>query len=332
VLDVAVIAAKGTSALPATSMDPRVVLSGAVGVTMMFAFTSFIGFESAALYGEETRNPRRSIPLATYISVTVIAVFYAFTSWVAVGAVGPGRLAGVASKQLGNLFFSLSTQYASSTLTTVMQVLLCTSLFAAVLALHNATNRYTFVLGRERVLPSWLGEVHARHGSPHRASLIQTTLNVLVVSAFAVAGLNPYLNLATTMLGLGTLGIVVLQFGAAVSVLGFFRGRPDRHWWKTVIAPLFGAIGLATAAVLLVTNFGVLTGTNDAIVTGLPWLLLVAGLGGVGYGLWMRSARPARYASLASVQLRNEPEREYYPASDSVTAEGAAGVNEIPAP
>ena len=336
VLDLAVIAHKGSSALPATSLDPRVVLSGAVGVTMMFAFTSFIGFESASLYGEETHNPRRSIPLATYISVTVIAVFYAFTSWVAVGAVGPGRLAAVASKQLGNLFFNLSTQYASSLLTNVMEVLLCTSLFAAVLALHNATNRYTFVLGRERVLPGWLGEVHARHASPHRASLIQTTLNVLVISAFAVAGLDPYLNLATTMLGLGTLGIVVLQFGAAVSVLGFFRGHPDRHWWKTVLAPLFGAIGLATAAVLLVANFGVLSGTNNPVVTRLPWLLLIVGLGGTGYGLWMRYARAARYAGLAGVQLRDKPEPEYHPVSDSVPAEDSAtadaAMNEMPAP
>ena len=66
-----------TAALPATSFNPHVVLSGAVGVAMMFAFTSFIGFESAALYGEETRNPKRSVPLATYISVVLIAVFYA---------------------------------------------------------------------------------------------------------------------------------------------------------------------------------------------------------------------------------------------------------------
>lgn len=311
-LDVAVIVSKGASALPGTSADPRVILSGAVGISMMFAFTSFIGFESAALYGEETHNPRRSVPLATYISVTVIAVFYGFTSWVAVGGVGQGRVAAVAGQQLGDLFFSLSTQYASSELTTAMKVLLCTSLFAAVLALHNATNRYTFVLGRERVLPGWLGQVHARHGSPHRASLVQTTLNVVVITAFAVAGLDPYLNLATTMLGLGTLGIVVLQFGASVSVLGFFRKRPDRHWWKTVLAPLFGAIGLAVAAVLLVDNFGLLTGTSNPVITRLPWLLLAAGLGGVAYALWMRSAHAERYAGLADVQLRNESEREYH--------------------
>ena len=88
VLDLAIIGHRGASALPVESMAPGNVFTGAIGVTMMFAFMSFIGFESAALYGEETRNPKRSVPLATYTSVIVVAVFYALTSWAAVGGVG----------------------------------------------------------------------------------------------------------------------------------------------------------------------------------------------------------------------------------------------------
>ena len=59
-----------------------------MGIGLMFAFGSFVGFESAALYGEEARNPRRSVPLATYASVLVITVFYGLTSW---GGGGRGR-------------------------------------------------------------------------------------------------------------------------------------------------------------------------------------------------------------------------------------------------
>lgn len=306
ILDVGVIAHKGSQALPLTSMTPGSVFTGAVGVTMMFAFMSFIGFESAALYGEETRNPRRSVPLATYLSVVVIAVFYALTSWVAVGGVGPHNLQSVAGQQLGNLFFALATQYVSPVLSTVMQVFLCTSLLAATLALHNASNRYTFVLGRERVLPGWLGRAHGRHHSPHRASFVQIVLNLLVIGAFAVAGLDPYTSLATTALGLGTLGIVVLQAGAAVSVIGFFARRPDRHWWRTALAPLLGAIGLGAAAVLLVANFPLLTGTDNPVINGLPWLLAAATVFGVGYALWLRAKRPARYARIARAEVRTE--------------------------
>jgi amino acid transporter len=300
VFDVAILERRGAAALPATSFAPSTVVTGGLGVALMFAFISFIGFESAALYGEETRNPRRSVPLATYFSVVVIAVFYAFTSWAAVGAIGVDNVRSVAGEQLGNLFFGLSDTYVGEVVTVAMQILLCTSLFAATLALHNAANRYMFALGRERVLPGWLGGVHPRHRSPHRASLVQTDLTVVVVAVFAVAGLDPYTNLATTMLGLGTVGIIVLQAAAALSVLAFFRNRPDRHWWRTALAPLLGLAGLVTAIVLVVANFAVMTGTTNVVVGELPVLLLVPVVVGIGYGLWMRSARPRQYAALAA--------------------------------
>ncbi|MDT0262152.1 APC family permease [Jatrophihabitans lederbergiae] len=306
VLDIAVIVSKGVHAVPIESLAPHNVFGGAVGVTMMFAFMSFIGFESAALYGEETKDPRRSIPLATYASVIVIAAFYALTSWVAVGGVGKDQLQEVAGQQLGDLFFQLSTTYVSSDLTTVMQILLCTSLLAASLALHNATNRYTFVLGRERVLPGWLGQPHPRFHSPHRAGLVQVVVSAIVVAAFAVAGLDPYTSLCTSLLGLGTLGIVVIQAAAAFSVIGFFRNRADRHWWRTLLAPLLGAAGLTTASLLLIEKFSLLTGTTNPVINALPWVLLIAAGGGVGYARWLKAGRPERYAAIAQVEIRED--------------------------
>jgi amino acid transporter len=299
-LDLAIGLDRGAAALPAASFSPDAALASGVGVAMMFGFMSFIGFESAALYGEETPNPRRSVPLATYASVMVLAIFYTITSWAAVGAIGADRVGPAAEQQLGDLFFTLSTQYLNETATTVMQVLLCTSFFAAVLAWHNATNRYMHVLGREGVLPPWTGGVHRRHGSPHRASVVQTIATVVVAAMFALAGLDPYVNLATSMLGLGTLGIIVLQGAAALSVLGFFRNRPDRHWWRTGLAPLLGLAGLTAAVVLLLANFALVTGTQSTVVNLLPWLLAVAAAGGVAYALGLRKARPERYARLAA--------------------------------
>lgn len=310
ILDIGILSNKGTEALPMASVAPGNVFTGAIGVTMMFAFMSFIGFESAALYGEEASNPKRSVPLATYASVIVISVFYALTSWLAVGAIGRDRLVEVAGTELGHLFFTLSTTFVGDTLTSAMQILLCTSLFAAALALHNAANRYMYVLGRERVLPGWLGRAHIRHHSPYRASITQSVLCVLVVGAFAVAGLDPYTNLATSVLGLGTLGIVLLQAAAAVSVIGFFRHRTSRHWWRTGLAPLLGAIALAASAVLLVDNFPILTGTTNPVVNAIPWLLVAAVVVGVGFALWLRSAHPERYAGIAADQQLAPAEQE----------------------
>lgn len=305
-LAVAILLRDGGSVLPAGSFTPHAVSGTGTGVSMMFAFISFIGIESAALYGEEARDPERSVPRATYIAVSLIALFYGFVSWVAVGAVGADRVQQVAAQDLGDLFFNLSDDYLSASLTTVMQLLLCLSLFAGLLALHNAANRYMFVLGRERVLPRALGAVHRRHAAPHRASVVQSVFNLVVAGAFAIGGLDPYLGLTTSMLGLGTLGIVVLQAFACLSVIGYFRRRRGGHWWRTGLAPVLGFLGLSVATVLVVANFDTMTGTTNPVVAALPWLLPVCAVVGLGHALRIRAAHPERYALLAGVTGRQE--------------------------
>ena len=63
------------------SFSPSAALQGAPGVALMFAVASMFGFEATAIYGEEAREPRKTVPRATYLSVAVITGFFAFTSW-----------------------------------------------------------------------------------------------------------------------------------------------------------------------------------------------------------------------------------------------------------
>jgi Amino acid permease len=44
-----------------------------MGAALMFAFACFVGFESTTLYGEEARNPERTVPRATYVAIGLIA-------------------------------------------------------------------------------------------------------------------------------------------------------------------------------------------------------------------------------------------------------------------
>ena len=271
----------------------------------MFGFASFLGFESAALYGEEAKAPHRSVPRATVIAVLVVASFYALTSWVAVGASGPERVRAQAGSHLGDLFFRLSDSYLGHPATVTMQVLLCTSLFAAWLALHNAANRYMYALGRDGLLPGgWTRAPGEGLGAPGQrgAASLQRSGRL----PFAAAGLDPYVNMSTSMLGVGTLGIILLQAVASLAVIGYFRHRGEGRW-QTVIAPALGALGLIIAAILVVSNFDVLTGTTAPVVTALPWLLLIAGGLGVALASWLRSARPDRYARLGGVSVPAPP-------------------------
>ena len=305
--DGAVLASEGFGALPTESFFPGVVFAGAPGIALGFVFQSFIGFEAAALYGEEARNPRRSVPLAIYSSVLLIGVFYCLTAWIAVGAVGAGRARAVAAEQLGGFTLALNTEYAGELATSAMSLVVVTSIFATYLALHNAASRYLFALGRETVLPAPLGVAHPRRGSPHVASLTLTCATAIVASAFAFAGLDPYIGFATTMLGMGTLGIMLLLVLAALAIIAYFRRRRDgENPWKTLVAPLIGFVGLTVTTVLFVANYSLITGTESPFVNALPLLYAPAVVGGLVYAFWLRRSRPERYARVAVASAREE--------------------------
>ena len=299
-LTAAVVARRGAAAFPLESFEPRIVFAPGLGVALMFALISFVGFEIAALYGQEARDSRRSVPVATYCSVALITVFFALVSWAGVGAVGAGKVVGAANAQFGNLYFNLSDRYLDGAVTNIMQALLCTSLFGAMLGLHTVANRYLYTLGRERVLPRAVARIHPRHASPYRASLMNTIAIAVVCSAFAAARAQPYTNLATTMLALGTVGIVGLQAAVAICVPVYFRGKPDRHWWRTFTAPVLATVGLVGTMYLLLSKFRIVTGTANPVINALPWLFVAATIVGFGTAIHISRHDSSRYRAIAA--------------------------------
>ncbi|HST80713.1 MAG TPA: amino acid permease [Kineosporiaceae bacterium] len=304
VFDLAVIGKHGAQALPAVSFTTEQTFSGSIGIALMFAFTSFVGFESAALYGEETKDPERSIPRATYIALTSIGVFYVLTTWIIIGAAGGANAPALAKEQLGELVFNLIQANGGIVLHDLAAVLFCTSVLASVLALHNAASRYLFALGREQVVPRRLGSYHAQHQSPHLGSLTISALTAITTLIMAVSGADPYTVFATSFVGLGTLGIILLQAVTALAVVVFFWRRSDRDLWRCVIAPSIGFVGLTAGFVLAVLHYSTLTGSSNALVNAVPALLLVAVVAGVVVALRLRRDRPAIYAGLAGSELR----------------------------
>jgi amino acid transporter len=313
-LDVGILARDGADALPVASFTPHEVFGSGFGVSVMFAFLSFIGFESAALYGKEAKDPRRSVPRATYVAVVLIAVFYALTSWVAVGAVGAGSVRRTATEQMGDLFFVLGGRYLGDFGATLLQILLCTSLFAALAALHNASNRYAQVLADDGLLPGRLGTrlrtapattsgggTSGSYEPPRRASGAQAALSAVALVVFAVAGLDPYTSMTTSMLGVGTLGIVLLQALAALSVIALCVRGADHGLWQGILAPSLGFAGLAATFWLAVQHFDLLTGTSSGLVAALPWLLVP--VAGTGLALGLRQQRTARARSLPTADV-----------------------------
>jgi amino acid transporter len=332
VFDVSAVGQRGAAALPAVSFDPAVVFSGSIGISLMFTFVSFVGFESAALYGEETRNPERSIPRALFITLISTGVFYIVTTWIIVGVAGGSAAPTLAARQLGDLVFTEIKDVGGVALYNLAAVLLCTSVLASMLALHNAASRYLFALGTERVLPRRLGDYHPRHLSPHIGSLAITAVTAVVIVVFAVAGADPYTVVASSLVGLGTLGIIASQAVTALAVVVFFWRRHDRDVWRSVVAPAVGFVGLSAGVVLAAVHYDALSGSHNPWVNAVPAALILAAVAGVFVALRLRRDRPAVYAALAGSRLRKRAptagtrERVAYARTYCLVGGGPAGL------
>ncbi|MEH3077112.1 MAG: APC family permease [Quadrisphaera sp.] len=296
-LDAAVVlrGGAGGAGLSTALVEPSQVVSGSPGLGLMFAVAGFIGFEATAVFRDEARRPERTIPLATYAALAVIGVFYTVSAWAVVSAFGDEEAVAVATADPGSMVALAAQRYLGTAASDVLQVLLLTSLFAAVLSFHNVLARYAFSLAKARVLPAAAGASHTRHGSPHVASLATSLVGAAVLVVCALAGLDPVMEVFTWLSGIATVGIIALMLLTCVAVLVFFRRtRADRRAWHTLVAPALGLVGLGGALALVVVNLPLLMGGSVVLGVGAGVLLLAA----LGAGWVLAAARPAAAAEL----------------------------------
>jgi amino acid transporter len=281
VINAAVIGRGGADGLSTAVLHPGEFFSGAPGIALIFALAGYIGFEATAVFRDEARDPARTIPRATYIALLLIGGFYALSSWAMVSAWGDAGAVTAATDAPATMLTDTATRYLGSVAGDLVQIFLITSLFAALLSFHNVLARYIFSLGNTRALPQRCGRSHARHASPHIASVLQTVSALVLVVVSVGARLDPVTQVFTWFVGAASVGIVVLMTVTSAAVVVYFRRtRFDTRWWHTVIAPGLGFIGLAVLSVMTAVNLPLLVGGSATLAGVIGVLLTGAFLGG----------------------------------------------------
>ena len=281
VMDAVILSTGGAEGISGISFTPGAIFGGPFGIAVLFSMTGFIGFEATAVFRDEARDPDRTLPRATYLAVLVIGVFYTFSAWAVVEGWGAGGIVPVAQQDPDNLVLNTATRYIGTAGKDVMQVLLMTSLFACTLAFHNVISRYQFTLAGRGTLHRALGRVHPHHHSPSLSSVVQTATAALLLSVFAIVGLDPLTEVFSAMAGVATLGVALLMTATSAAVLVFFFRRGDRRWWKTRVAPASGAVGLLCCLWLILSNFSLVVGGTTAaacFLGAIPFLAFALGL------------------------------------------------------
>ena len=302
VLAVAIVAQGGSSeGLGLESFAPSNMFVQPMTVILPTAFAAFMGFEATVIYRSETRNPRHTIPRATYIAVAVLAGTYAFIVWSIVQAFGASGAVDAATETGVGMFFVAGETYVGSWFTTAMHLLIATSVVASLVAFHNAVTRYALAIADEGLLPKLLAKTHRRTRSPYVAGAAQTVLAFVIVVGFAVAKADPYTQLLIWVNTPGIFGILLLQVAAAISVVVFFRRRAtSEKVWSTVVAPIISAVLMIVACVLAAKNISFLTGTTGVVNQVLLLTIPVTCVVGFAWALWLRRNRREVFDSVAA--------------------------------
>ncbi|HEY3146361.1 MAG TPA: APC family permease [Dongiaceae bacterium] len=280
--------------------------AGAAAIGLFFAFWSWVGFEMAPNYGEESRDPKRIVPMSLYISVIGLGVFYTITSWAALSAY-PAVEDAIAQGQTnsGEFFLGPIAANVGAWARGVMSVLILTSAFACGMAFHNTAARYIYSLAREGVLPSGAAKTHARYKSPHVASCVQSVLAAIIIVLFMIfSGTNDpnqqaYLEIYGLMALLGTSLVMFAQAIVSLAIIVYFRTHhpEDHHWFETLVAPLISCAAQIYVIYLLFSQIEFLGGGLTLANWILPFNIAVIVVGVIG-ALILKAAKPEVYDKL----------------------------------
>ena len=301
----------------AAGVNWTLVLAG-----MAFGILSFTRFETAAVLGEETRDPRWAIPWAVVGSVVLGGVFYVVVTYAT--AIGYGaREATTAWPKSAAGIAALADRYAAWLGNWVLLAGGVSGLMCG-LGAHNAATRTLYAMGRDGILPKPLARTHPRHRTPHVAIATNLVLMVAVATVMigatsqagrdAVgatpgplsAGFYLFAEGLTVISPLVMLCYVLLSLAGARSVLRRRGGGPGSApiHLRRLAVPL-GALLASTLALFGSLYYSVEEVAPGAGVPGpyraVPVVALTVIVAAAAAGLGLRRRRPGVWAGLGTV-------------------------------
>ncbi|MCM4082227.1 APC family permease [Paractinoplanes hotanensis] len=282
-------------------LPSELFIAGGGAGALVFAMAAFAGAEAVPSYGDEARSTR-TIVVATFGGFGVLGVLYALTSWAYAAAVGPaGVRAGVPAADPMTILAGTWGPGIGG----FGQLLLVTSVLAAMSAFSGIVARYLCALGDEGVLPAGLAAVSpgADGGAPRGGSLAQAGISAVMLAGFAVSGADPMGLMFVWLSSIGAvciMGLLMVSSWSAVAFFGQGAGSRESVWVRQLLPGAGGVVGVLTL-VFMLSNLPMLLGLPD----GSPLPFLIAGpvlavivVVFVARGRWLKLHRPDVYAQL----------------------------------
>lgn len=258
-LFIAVVIDGGPGGNSLSSFNPaNEVEGGSVFKGILFAILMFVGFELSAALGEETKDPKRSIPRAVLSTVLIVGVFYVITQY----TLAVGSTAEIFD------FAPLAQEYVGRWVAIWIELAVLLDVIAVGIGFQLAAARGVFSLGRDGVLPRGLAKTNAKQ-LPVAGSLTVYVIT-LVLTLWALikygtdlidpAGPDAFFNyhVINAFLGTTVVGGMLICFVYLLVCLGAARN----FTLKNPIDIAAMVLGLATCVLGITAQF--VEGTKPA--------------------------------------------------------------------
>ena len=251
-------------AVDATQFDVAKLPWSSVGLGVVVAIFSLVGFEAATAFGDEARDPLKTVPRSIYASLLISGVFFVFVTYVMVlGMHGYATPLDKIDQPLNVLAQIASVPILKAPLSLGAML----SFFALCLSCISAGGRIVFAMGRHGLFPAATGAAHGVNETPHIAVTVMAILAFVVptlATLESVVALDLF-NYVGTCAAFGFMVAYLLITVAAPMYLKTLGELKPKHW-----------IGCAASLLLLlIPAVGSVYPVPSAPVNYFPYLFLV---------------------------------------------------------
>src|SRR5215212_5909656 len=227
---------------------------GGIVAAMGLTFIAFEGYEIIVQTGEEIKNPKKNIPRAIFISLTLVVLLYCLVAFVSIGAIFPQNIGDIPAWKFIGLNGDLGISKAAELFLPYGFFIILAGGIVSSLAALNATTyssaRVAFAMGRHYNLPYQLSKIHHKFKTPYVATIISGILMAVVAYA---------LPLGQIALAAGVIFLLLFtQVNISVITIRNMYGDKLHYGFKTPFFPFVPIIGVflnsGLAIYLLITE------------------------------------------------------------------------------
>jgi APA family basic amino acid/polyamine antiporter len=214
-------------------------------------FFAFIGFDAVSTAAQETKNPKKNMPIGILGSLFICTILYVLFAHVLTGVAnytvfqGRDGIAPVALAidNMGAVLPDGTIQPAFPWLNKAIILAILAGYSSVIIVMLLGQSRVFYSMSRDGLLPKVFSQIHTKYRTPFKSNLLFLTL-IGIFALFVPA------NVAGELTSIGTLLAFII---VCVGILVMRKRMPDApRAFKTPGVPLVPILGIAICAFMMI--------------------------------------------------------------------------------